>query len=105
MVNNVELLKKYKDVNGETVIPLLFTDGKYLCSYPDGTNKHLKKEHLFEEKKEVKVVEPEYFEEQLFDFEDEEIISTGDTLFDNNEFIEEKIPDESEDDDFFKDFL
>ena len=71
-------------------------------------NVYLTKDQIFEQKKEIKIVEPEYFEEQIFDEEDLGINS--DLLFSVEEAkkelehvsIEEK---EEPEDDFFKDFL
>lgn len=116
-MNNIEILNSYVDKEGKDIVVLSFDSGKYLCSYSDGTKASLSKEDIFERKVEVKIVEPEYFEGQMFDFS-EDTSSLGDILFDppdeEVETIEEKIdppeekPDpveEEEEDDFFKHFL
>lgn len=107
-MNNIELLKNYLDEDGRLITVISFTGGKYLCSYSNGMNVYLTKDQIFEQKKEIKIVEPEYFEEQIFDEEDLGINS--DLLFSVEEAkkelehvsIEEK---EEPEDDFFKDFL
>lgn len=102
-MNNIELLKNYLDKDGKIITVINFVGGKYLCSYLDGTNKYLTKEQIFEQKKEVKIVEPIYFEEQIFENSDFVLEHSGDTLFseiDKNIKLEE-VPE----DDFFKDFL
>lgn len=112
-MNDIELLKNYLDKDGKSIMVLSFSGGKYLCSYSDGTKVHLRSNEIFGTKKEVKVVEPKYFEEQIFDFTEDDV-SFGDSLFDNIDTLEDivveeepvkEIEKEDSDGDFFKDFL
>lgn len=119
MANNIELLNSYVDKDNKHITVLSFSGGKYLCAYSDGSRAYLSKDEIFDKKVEVKIVEPEYFEEQIFSFPDRKLSPSEDVLFDDSEleeepeyFVQEEVPervkeeeDSSEDDDFYKDFL
>jgi len=113
LANNIELLKNYVDKDGKDIVVIYYENGKYLCYSSDNKKLYLTKDEIFEKKNKVKIVEPDYFEEQVFDFSEEYSLSLGDVLFEppeeEGEMVEEKIEEKEaepqEEDDFFKHFM
>ncbi len=62
----IELLNTYYTKEGEKIVVLDYTNGRYLCSYSDGKKIYLYKEEILMVDKKKKVIEPIYMEEKIY---------------------------------------
>lgn len=67
----IEILNTYYTKEGKKIVVLDYSNGRYLCSYSDGSKVYLYKEEILMTEKTKKVVEPIYEEEQNFHVSDD----------------------------------
>jgi len=62
----IELLNSYYTKEGKKVVVLDYSNGRYLCSYEDGSKTYLYKEEILVGKERKKTLEPVYSETENF---------------------------------------